>query len=450
MSELTPTVYLPIESRARELDARLLLTGKLLDHDLTVILGDQRLLFANLAFCPKGVVMLKGLNGIPAGYMAALKAHGYSCIACDEEALGVAGAEYMQRDIRPSVGDDCEMIFAQGPFHRDVILERTGCPVEKVLTLGNGRFDLLRSSIRSLYDAEAAEIHRIQGDFVLFNTNIGFVYSSWGSLDDHDKILEKIGWTHPSDPRSYELHVAAVTLDRLNLDVSRRTVRGFAERNPGVRVVVRPHPSERLDAWGDDFCDLANVAIVRDGSHVAMMLAARLTLHTGCTTGIEAMLLERPVLSVRAETEDQGQWRWFASNLINPLSIGADDAVRRVEAFLAGTLDLETDRPEERAAARQVHFSGTQGLLVSEGIADAILERIDVAGGFTSKFVWAPLQPARMQTSIDVAAYTRRKMKIGRDEITARYGELQACIGNDTPATINEIGESLFVFRKAS
>jgi hypothetical protein len=88
--------------------------------------------------------------------------------------------------------------------------------------------------------------------------------------------------------------------------------------------------------------------------------------------------------------------------------------------------------------------------LVSEGIADAILERIDVAGGFTSKFVWAPLQPARMQTSIDVAAYTRRKMKIGRDEITARYGELQACIGNDTPATINEIGESLFVFRKAS
>jgi hypothetical protein len=45
MTELTPTVYLPIESRARELDACLFLTRKLPERGLTARRGNTRISF---------------------------------------------------------------------------------------------------------------------------------------------------------------------------------------------------------------------------------------------------------------------------------------------------------------------------------------------------------------------------------------------------------------------
>jgi len=414
-----------------------------------VIIGEQRLVFANLAFCPKGTVLLKGLNAIPAGYMAALTQHGYTCFACDEEALGISGSALMERDITPSVGADCDLIFAQSAFHRDVIMQRTGASEAKVVVVGNSRFDLLQPSMRALHDREAADIHAEHGDFVLFNTNVGFVHSSWGNLKRHEKTLRKIGWLNNSEPQSFELHNAAVRLDYFNYDVTCRTVRDLAARNPNLKIIVRPHPAEHTEAWGDEFLGIDNVLIKRDGDHIAMILASRLVLHTGCTTGIEAMLLDRPVLTVRAEQEDLGQWRWFASNLLNPMALGAAEAVERVEAFLSDCVDLELERPDERAAARYLHLASFDGNNVTEFIADTILKRISDQALQEEPFKWSPTAPKKMQWSVPLEDYTKRKMSIKYGEIVDRYRELQSCISDATPTLVQQIGDSVFLFERS-
>ena len=314
-SKPTPTVYLPIETLSRELDARLLLASRLLRHRIPVVVGQQWLVNQNLANgYPPGCVLLKGLNRIQAGVAMHLAKRGNVVLACDEEALSLSSEAFMSRDIFPEITEHCALIFAQGGFHRDVIINRTGCPPEKVVPMGNARLDLLRATFRGIHDREVAQIRERLGNFVLFNTNTGVVYSAWGSEEEHERVMVHTGWLDEAEPETFEMHRRTVALDHINHELTRTTVRGLATADPSLKIVVRPHPAESSNAWLTEFADLPNVEVLREGGIAAMILAARLVLHTGCTTGVEAMLLERPTMSILPDDPEQDQWRWFVSN----------------------------------------------------------------------------------------------------------------------------------------
>jgi hypothetical protein len=67
------------------------------------------------------------------------------------------------------------------------------------------------------------------------------------------------------------------------------------------RIVVRPHPSEKHDTWREWARPHERIEIIYEGSANSWMLAADAILHTGCTTGIEGVLLDHPVLSFTPE-----------------------------------------------------------------------------------------------------------------------------------------------------
>lgn len=465
MNGQTPTVYMPIESRARELDARLLLASRLIERGLTVVIGQQWLMRRNLEAYPRGLVLLKGLDRVQTQNMALLRRWGFLTAACDEEALGLAEADYMARDVCPSVHEAADLMITQGPYHREVVCRRTGCPADRVASLGNVRLDFLRPGFRALYAEERAAAEAAHGSFVLFNTNTGFVHTAWRDLAAHEDVLRNTGWLDDADPRSHELHRQAVALDHLNFDLTRRTVRGLAERNPDLVIVVRPHPAERVGAWEGEFPDLANVTVSRERGHLAMMLAARLVLHTGCTTGLEAMLLGVPVLSIKPEGRDgaaaagddggdgefgEGAWRSFVSNHLNPLATGADDAIRRAEGALAGTLDLEADRPEERAAARARHFVGLDGDLVADAVAAALVDLMRRKGVADGPAPWAPLTLKNLYRAVSRDDYQKRKMSLTHAELAARYRDILRLAGRPVPTRVREIGDSLFVMSQAA
>ena len=57
-------------------------------------------------------------------------------------------------------------------------------------------------------------------------------------------------------------------------------------------IVLRPHPSENYETWQAWASD-PGVEIQYQGSANVWMLAADMVLHPGCTTGIEALLLDQ-------------------------------------------------------------------------------------------------------------------------------------------------------------
>ena len=68
---------------------------------------------------------------------------------------------------------------------------------------------------------------------------------------------------------------------------------------PQYTVVVRPHPSERHDAYKAKAATLPNVKVICEGNVVEWILASDACVHNNCTTGVESYLLGKPAISYR-------------------------------------------------------------------------------------------------------------------------------------------------------
>jgi hypothetical protein len=74
-------------------------------------------------------------------------------------------------------------------------------------------------------------------------------------------------------------------------------VRELSYKYPKLNIVLRPHPGENMDSYRKELSDCKNVFVVNNGSVVEWILASKLIIHNGCTTGIESFLLDKPVIS---------------------------------------------------------------------------------------------------------------------------------------------------------
>ena len=77
----------------------------------------------------------------------------------------------------------------------------------------------------------------------------------------------------------------------------------MAARFPNLKFLVRPHPLEEPETWRDHFKDTPNVAVQSGGSVIPWLIAARCVVHSACTTGIEAYILNRPVTEYHPERD---------------------------------------------------------------------------------------------------------------------------------------------------
>jgi surface carbohydrate biosynthesis protein len=83
----------------------------------------------------------------------------------------------------------------------------------------------------------------------------------------------------------------------------------FARENPDLKFVVRPHPGENMGVWKEAFRENANVNVIREGASIPWLMAAKAIIHNGCTTAVEAGIIDHtpitycPELSLENESE---------------------------------------------------------------------------------------------------------------------------------------------------
>ena len=68
---------------------------------------------------------------------------------------------------------------------------------------------------------------------------------------------------------------------------------------PNYTIIVRPHPTENHDVYRKiaDQCD--RVWVTNEGNIVPWPRAARVPIHNGCATGVEAYMMRVPAGSCR-------------------------------------------------------------------------------------------------------------------------------------------------------
>lgn len=279
-------VYLPLEIKFREIEARLRTAVYLLRMGCSVMIGQQWSLFRNADVLPKGVFLIKTVNKIQANVMADLKRHGFAVAAMDEEALCCVGEGCFLSAFSPKAAENCDLFFAQSTAQRDILKARF--PDMPVKVVGNPRGQRSEARLKSIH-TDAQNIKDQYGDFVLFNTNYGMVNSHWGSVDAIEDISKQAG-TYNAD-----MFEKLRDWEQTNLD-QMVSLLDWTVENANQKIVIRIHPGEDAQFWVDKYGDKAHVEA--RSNPIPWIKAANLVVHTRCTTGLEAVLMDVPALNL--------------------------------------------------------------------------------------------------------------------------------------------------------
>lgn len=453
---LTPTVYIPIEESNRELHSKILIINELLNSGVATILGRQPMVVGNLPHMPRGVVLFKGMNAMPARLMIRASEIGHLCVATDEEGLGLSEPKTMSRNMDPGIGSVCQRFFAQGPRHAEAMETFIPGASGKIRSVGNARLDILREPFRDEFMAEAREHCDRFGDYVLFDTNLGAINSRWGGTDAFLKVLVRIGWLDPDLPDDMAFFDRRVRTEQANAMVMRRTLERLSERFPERNFIVRPHPAEREEPWIKAYENRGNVHVTSEGTHIPWLLGSALMLHTGCTTGLEAELLGVPTLGLLPMDHETLICSDLLSYQANECAVGADDAVTMAASWLTGEIGGEKGRRANRLIGLSDHVSALDGPFAFQRIAAEIVDLLGSAINGPIADKWKPLNASGFFTTREEyeaqvpglrgADYSWSKVQIDQDGLEERFRALSGAAGDGLAPEITEVAEGVFLF----
>jgi surface carbohydrate biosynthesis protein len=377
----TPVLLIPVENQVRELDAKLLLACVAAGRGLSSIIGFKRDMEFRIASFPRGIFLSKSLRIGKRKFFPLACKLGHKIIAWDEEALVHLPADmYYSRRLSAKGMNYLSHLFAWGAETRDVWQQYPflpeGIPIHVV---GNPRGDLLRPEIRVYYKAEADRIHNTYGDFILINTNFNHVNAFYPAQN----LLQP-----PREPGAeQEFGQAARGMTRAYAegfrDHKQSIFKDFQElipfldhAFPGVNIIVRPHPTENQEIYHRIAARCRKVKVTNEGNVVPWLMAAKVLVHNGCTTGVEAYAMRVPAVSFRKTVNDYYDDGFYQlPNRLSHQCFDVKDLQAMLEQILAG--DMGAADGEERDKLVRHHLAAQEGPLASERIVDVLEKGVD-------------------------------------------------------------------------
>jgi surface carbohydrate biosynthesis protein len=360
-SESGPHLILPVETAARELDAKLLLALFAARSGMTVTIGNKALINLRIGNLEPGIYLSHNFNAGRDRIISIARDLGHRIVAWDEEGLVWINPEiYRQRRANPSALAKLDMLLLWGAEQHEAMLPALAATTASVAVVGNPRADLLRPELRPITDARVRALKQEFGDFILVNSNFGWINHALaegrdGGLAEHlASAVRKSGFS-----LAYLQHRHAIYSEFVNL------IPVVARQFPNRKIIVRRHPSESADAWGRALGATPNVEFKFDSDLVPWLLAAAHILQNGCTTAVETALLGRAAISYRPTIMPEHEIPQPAR--VSHHAHTAEDVVALLQDEAA------TDRvPQSFTAALDTMVAARSGALSSARICDEL------------------------------------------------------------------------------
>ena len=377
-------VILPAEIRAREFDAKLLLACCLAERGVPVFIGQRTEIDMMAGRFPRSLYVAKGLTQQTRRHFVGARNFGHEVVAWDEEAICYLDRKiYHGRRLGERTVPLVSHLIAWGEDNAELWAEAAARSAIPVHVLGNPRADLLRREFRALLEPAARELRQKHGRFILINSNFGSVNNL---IPSHTRFREGADpkTLRPSDRIGFHEGQAEykLTMFKRMLEVPGFLTRAF----PNTRIVVRPHPAESHGAWQRAATGHANVKVIYRGSVLPWIAASACVVHSTCTTGLEAFLLDVPAIALRYPGGHP-----LDDDLPNRISYSVEDKADMpitIAAALAGGLPPYGNSGRSRELIAH-YVASLDGPLASDRIADFLANH---AGGPGPKSPATPLR----------------------------------------------------------
>lgn len=334
LSGQSRVVFLPVETITRELDSRLLVALELSNRGYFVLVGNPGYL-TEIAAALKGGVFFDKDFGDHNPRHALLASETLRTCAIDEEGVNFISEDhyfYWRHLEGKKTLSSTSAIMAWGQAQYDMLSHWAGSQVEKVVMTGSARLDLLSPEFEEFYSEDVASLRMAYSKFVLVATSLpAGNYAEFYELD-FVAHMERTGLGLSEEKKIFLQEMA--DHQRKQLESFTQLLLTLSAQFPDSNFVVRPHPSESLLSWRRRLGHLRNVHITREGSVVPWILASTALIHSGSTTGIEAFMLGKPVMSFGPKKESV-----FEDSLVNSLGVrvsSPDEAVTALRKVFGG------------------------------------------------------------------------------------------------------------------
>jgi surface carbohydrate biosynthesis protein len=437
-------LYLPMEIASRELDSRLLLSVIALTHGFEVVIGQKWLIESNIRRMPAGIYLSKTMTRRDGESLARARAHGYFPAAIDEEMPGLVTKPEELRWIAPEAVEAAEAIFIGGEGNTQSFMTRFPAAKTKVHMALNPRWDLLRSTFRSLFDEDVARIRGEYGDFILVNTNQGFTNSEKGTIDDILREQVRLGKIDPANTEHMNYVRSICEMENANKAAILEIVAGLRKAHPDRNIVIRPHPSERIATWSNAFPGDPKIRVVREGSAVPWILASSLLMHTNCTTGTEAIAMGKPAICVLPI--DSAITQRYLSNRVNPVARSVEDALALAARILSGAANTiyTAEMIDQFHHAMSFEDDRLGAQIIIEQLVDAVQRRDGFSAEPGNASAWRPDQKYRWHIP-DKNVRAELFPSLDRDAVMRRLQKIAKALGIDLTPEVEYCGSKLLL-----
>lgn len=289
LANTNPALLVPVEVSARELDARMRFAAEAVCRGFSAAIGQSRILHRRPELFSPAIVVENDVTIAGADFAHRARQLGHRLVAWDEEAIAVLNDRWYtrQRVARHTLALT-DLFFTRGRGDAAAVCEAYPDLAERVRPAGNPRLDLLNPKVRAVArppntDAPIAVMSR-------------FSRSNPFSLE-RSEVLDNVVRKFRFGPVETDFYRGFLEHCHALFDAFFAMVARLAEHFPDRLVVVRPHPSERISTWEKLAGAHQNLTIERSGTAVELAERSAVVIHNGCTTGLEAALIGRPVLA---------------------------------------------------------------------------------------------------------------------------------------------------------
>ncbi|TAL00528.1 MAG: hypothetical protein EPO08_13455, partial [Rhodospirillaceae bacterium] len=226
-----PLLYLLVEVKARELQAKAIIARQAAEQGLNVIIGATWAVTS--LDLPPGIMFFKTMNHLDAYNMWVLSKKGHQFAAMDEESFGIAAtSRFVAATTHPYAAAFADVICAQGKAYAKAFPYPA-----KVRVTGTPRTLTYRPS---------------RGGDILVCLQSGNINNNGRSFEDmvaHSLQLSAMPLSTRAGKDWVQIARSSIAHECEVLPLVLGTINALAAAFPDRRVVVRAHPVENPDTW---------------------------------------------------------------------------------------------------------------------------------------------------------------------------------------------------------
>jgi surface carbohydrate biosynthesis protein len=464
MSAKEMLLLIPVENQVRELDPKLLLACVAAERGFSSVIGSRREMEFNIDAFPQSIYLSKSMTIRSLLFFRVAEKFGHEIISWDEEALVHLPPEtYFSRRLHPKAIRYVSQLFAWGQDNEQLWRQYAHLPDGIPIHItGNPRSDMLRPELQSFYNDEVKQIREKYGQFVLINTNFNHV-NAYGPDMNLFKPAKRPG-QNPAFGRaargmSREYAEGLRDHKQAIFGHFQKLIPQLEKAFPDYNIVVRPHPTEKHDAYTRIASGCERVFVTNEGNVVPWLMATKAVIHNGCTTGVEAYAMKIPAISYRAKVNEDYDYGFYVlPNKISHQCFDFEQLKELLQKILKGEVGAADGN--ERQALINEYMIAQEGPLACERMVDVLEEMagnlsptspLSLKSKLERWFVTRGLHLAKQIKSHLPGSHNRPEFQrhrypgISLAAFETKLSQLQQLLGNKRELKVEQISDVMFL-----